>query len=344
MPPKVSVVMSVYNAGGFLSEAVDSVLAQTFEDFEFIIIDDGSTDESPATLKEISDPRVRVLTQANRGLIASLNRGIEEARGEFIARMDADDRCEPDRLELQVNYLQEHPEIALLGGAISTMDELGNPLAPCVRFPATHEQIWAGVGRRPWVFCHPAVMYRRAAAIDVGMYHRDFAHAEDAEFFARLMTRYRAANIPEVLLHYRLRRGGVSLTHLSSGQVNARLVATIIDRWKPGEPFVATPAERHAADLLITQDQARADGNQIESAYQMRLGRELLRGREWTRAFRHFLFAVHSSRTNTKAYKGLVAAMLHLGGEPLYSEAEKWNGKFSPPSADNTVKDGVQAQ
>jgi glycosyltransferase involved in cell wall biosynthesis len=315
MPPKVSVVMSVYNAGDFLREAVDSVLTQTFEDLEFIIIDDGSKDQSLQTLQEYTDPRIRILTQANRGLIASLNRGILEARGRYIARMDADDRCEPDRLEIQVRYLDHHPDIALLGGSVATMDEQGNPLAPFVGFPLTHEEIWSSVGRRPWVFCHPAVMYRREAAIDVGMYHTGFSHAEDAEFFARLMTKYRAANLPEVLLNYRLCRGGVSLTKLAHGQVNAKLVASIIDRWQPGEPFGPTPLERKAADEEIARCDASTTPAQIESAYQVRLGRELLRAKSWARARRHYINAIRSNPKNRRAYVGLAASWLHAGAE-----------------------------
>jgi glycosyltransferase involved in cell wall biosynthesis len=321
MPPKVSVVMSVYNAGGFLTEAVDSVLAQTFEDFEFVIIDDGSTDGSLAALQQITDPRVRVLPQENRGLIASLNRGIEESRGQLIARMDADDRCEADRFAIQVRYLDQHPEISLLGGSVAIMDEAGNPLSPKVGFPKTHETIWNGIGRRPWVFCHPAVMYRRSAAIATGMYRRDFAHAEDAEFFARLMTRYRAANLPDVLLHYRLRRGGISLSKLVHGQINARLVAKIIDRWRPGEEFAPTAEERSAADAAIAASQGTSTPSKIESAYQARVGRELLRGRQWGRALRHYGSAIRSDFTNRNAYAGLAAALLHVGGEPVDSPA-----------------------
>lgn len=320
MSPKLSVVMSVFNAGGFLKEAVNSILAQTFEDFEFIIVDDGSSDDSLAVLRQVRDSRLKILTQPNRGLIASLNRGIEAASGQYIARMDADDRSEPDRFEIQVRYLDRHPQIALLGAAIATMDEMGNALAPCVRFPATHEQIWAGLGRRPWVFCHPAVMYRRAAVIDVGMYRRDFTHAEDAEFFARLMTRHRAANLPDVLLHYRIGRGGVSLTKLAHGQINARLVATIIDRWKPGEEFAPTAEERRQADNAIVQCRQMVGPRKIESVYQARLGRELLRGRQWRRALRHYLTALRNDYRNQKAIAGIAAALFHLGAEPIYAE------------------------
>ena len=166
----------------FLAEAVQSVLTQTFSDFEFVIINDGSTDNSSQILKQFNDPRIRIIDQTNRGLIASLNKGIELSQGQYIARMDVDDRCEPDRFALQVRFLDRNPQIALLGGAIAMMDEPGNPLVAHIDFPLTHQELWASIGRAPWVFCHPAVMYRRDAAMEVGMYRADFQHAEDTEF------------------------------------------------------------------------------------------------------------------------------------------------------------------
>jgi glycosyltransferase involved in cell wall biosynthesis len=334
MPPKISVVMSVYNAGAYLREAVDSVLAQTFEDFEFIIIDDGSTDDSLPLLKKISDPRIRLIEQENRGLIASLNRGIESATGTYIARMDADDRCEPHRFALQVRYLDQHPEIALLGGSVATMDEAGNPLAPCCTLPQTHEEIWAGIGRRPWVFCHPAVMFRRDAAIDVGLYRSDFAHSEDTEFFARLMTRYRAANLPDVLLNYRLCRSAISFTKTAHGLVNAQLVARIIDRWQPGEPFEATTEERRDADIAIALSQDAPSPAKMESAYHIRVGRELLRGRQWKRAFAHYRIAAAHDPRKRRVYMGMACALLHVGGGTLPHE---------PPPDDQSAVAGLIA-
>ena len=313
--------MSVFNAGGFLVEAVDSILAQTMEDFELIAIDDGSTDQSLTTLQRFNDPRLKIIQQPNRGLIASLNRGIELAQGKYIARMDADDRCAPDRFGLQVNYLDQHPEIALLGGSIATMDETGNPLAPCVGFPQTHGQIWAGIGRKPWVFCHPAVMYRRDAAIDVGLYRSDFAHAEDAEFFARLMTRARAANLPDVLLHYRLRRGAISFTKAAHGRINAQLVAKMIDHWKPGEPFEPTIQQLADAKKAIDACDQPANESQRESAYHCRVGRELLRGRQWRSAFGHYSTAMKNDWRNKLAYAGLACSILHYGAEPRINQA-----------------------
>src|SRR5438067_12011849 len=119
MQPAISVIMSVYNAEAFLEAAVQSVLMQSFSDFEFIIIDDGSTDRSNQILQDYArkDNRVRLISRPNKGLTASLNEGLKLARGEFIARMDADDVAAPDRFKIQVEYLRDHPEVSVRGSA-----------------------------------------------------------------------------------------------------------------------------------------------------------------------------------------------------------------------------------
>ncbi len=307
--------MAVYNVARFLREAVDSVLAQTFADFELVVIDDGSTDDSAAILATYADPRLVVIRQPNAGLIASLNAGIRAARGELIARMDPDDRCEPNRLAVQVAYLDAHPEVTLLGSAVATMDEDGRPLAPRVSFPATHVELWSTIGRRPWVFCHPAVVFRRAAAVAAGLYDPRYEHAEETEFFARLMAAHAAANLPDVLLSYRIRRGAMSLNNAAHGLVHAEMVAATIDRWRPGEPFAATAAERAAADARI----AALGGKPVtpafaEAAYHVRLGRELLRGRRWAAAARHYATAARLTPLDRRPYLGLGAAALRRGG------------------------------
>ncbi|MDB5295179.1 MAG: glycosyltransferase, partial [Phycisphaerales bacterium] len=255
--PLVSFVLPVHNAGEHLAAAVESVLAQTYGDFEVLAINDGSTDGSRDVLAGYRDPRVRVIDQPNAGLVATLNRGVREARGAWVARMDADDVCLPHRLERQMAHLAARPELDLLGGWVATIDEAGRLLADVVPFPVTHEALWGSIGRRPWVMCHPAVVFRRAAAVDAGLYDPAYKHAEDAEFFARLMTRGRVENLPAVVLKYRLRRGAVSGQFKDHGRVNAELVKAVIDRWRPGEPFAATPAERAAADAAIAASAAK---------------------------------------------------------------------------------------
>jgi glycosyltransferase involved in cell wall biosynthesis len=140
--PQVTVVLPVYNAEAHLAAAVESVLSQTFADFEVLAINDGSTDGSGAILTRYAaaNPRLRVIDQPNRGLIEVLNRGVREARGRWVARMDADDVCLPRRLERQVAHLAAHPDVALLGGWVATIDEAGRLLADVVPFPVTHDE------------------------------------------------------------------------------------------------------------------------------------------------------------------------------------------------------------
>ena len=137
--PRISVVMPVFNGGSYLAAAVESILKQSFNDFELIVIDDGSTDKTACVLAGFarSDGRIRVIGQANTGVVASLNRALDLARGEYVARMDADDVSLPSRFELQVAFLDTHPEVAVVGSAITLIDEEGSairdvdyPLAP----------------------------------------------------------------------------------------------------------------------------------------------------------------------------------------------------------------------
>src|SRR6476659_7403647 len=119
-PPRVSVVMPVHNGGAYLALAIESILRQTYGDFEFVIVDDGSTDATPQVIRGVqaADPRVRTYTQARSGLVASLNRGCREARGSYIARMDADDLAAPERLARQVEFLDRHAGVAMVGSAV----------------------------------------------------------------------------------------------------------------------------------------------------------------------------------------------------------------------------------
>src|SRR5438046_2743554 len=159
--PTVSVIMSVYNAQRYLAAAIDSILAQTFTDFEFIIIDDGSTDRSSQILADFAnkDSRIRVETRANKGLTRSLNEAIALSRGEFLARMDADDIALPNRLEVQVRFMREHRDVVLLGGGYELIDGAGRFLRKMI--PPSDDatlQEHALSGRTP--ICHPLAMMR----------------------------------------------------------------------------------------------------------------------------------------------------------------------------------------
>jgi len=204
-PPSVSVVLSVYNSEAYLAEAVDSILQQTFTDFEFIIIDDGSADGSSAILDRFarSDARIRLIRRENRGLTVSLNEGLGLARGDLIARMDADDVAEPERFAKQVGFMRAHPEVSAVGCAVRMLDGAGERGA-VLRFPVDHGRIearlWRGDGG---VICHPALMARRSAMQGIGGYNAEYRTAQDLDLYLRLGEAGRLSNLDDVLLHYR---------------------------------------------------------------------------------------------------------------------------------------------
>jgi hypothetical protein len=200
---KISVVLPVYNCPAYVGIAIESILNQTFEDFEFLIIDDGSNDETPEVLKRYNDPRVRHIRHENRGLAGTLNVGIELALGKYIARQDQDDISLPDRLERQFAYMEEHPECGLLGTWAQIME--GDRLVQRFhRHPADPSAIqYALLLNNPFV--HSSVMIRKSVLEKAGGYSTDPARQppEDYELWSRLARQARVANLPEVYLHYR---------------------------------------------------------------------------------------------------------------------------------------------
>src|SRR5262245_27130869 len=159
--PIVSVVMSVLNGEPFLREAVESILGQTFGDFEFIVIDDGSTDASADILDSYqrNDARVRVYHQENKGLVESLNRGCGLARGKYIARMDADDIATKERLMWQVEFVEKHPEVGVVGGAIEVINASGKS-SVTHRYPLKNSDIYQALLRGDCPLVHPTVVMR----------------------------------------------------------------------------------------------------------------------------------------------------------------------------------------
>lgn len=248
MPPLVSVVMPTYNSGRFLKEAIEGILNQTLEDFEFIIVADRSTDGSDAILDHFRerDDRIKVFDQERIGLIAALNKGCRTARGKYIARMDADDISLPQRLERQVQYMEGHPEIGVLGTGIRYIDDAGrpgkvlhNPINPnLVKFYLHLENC----------IVHPSVMMRREVVKRLGFYDPKAIHAEDYDLWARACSITQIANLHEVLLEYRIWIGGTS-SHNSSlrDQTDVRIRQSLINNLLGSE----TPVESIATPFRI---------------------------------------------------------------------------------------------
>jgi glycosyltransferase involved in cell wall biosynthesis len=202
--PTISVILAVYNGDRFVEEALASVLGQTFGDFELLVVDDGSTDETPRILSGLDDPRVRVLRNPeNLGLARSLNRGLAEARGELIARQDADDVSERDRFARQVRFLGARPEVAMVGCEYRQIDPNGEVVGR-VRLPRDHVALmWALHFHCPFV--HSGVLWRREpVAAEVGAYDEGFGTAMDYEMWHRIAARFAVANLPVPLVRYRV--------------------------------------------------------------------------------------------------------------------------------------------
>lgn len=204
MDPLVSVILPVWNAERWLAEAIDSVRNQTIDNFELIVIDDGSTDGSAGIVqaRARSDRRIHLLHQDRLGLVAALNRGLSKARGRLIARLDADDRAHPQRLQRQAEYLERHHDVGLLGTWAEQIDERGSPKG-FRRYPTSAEELMAVLPRTNPLL-HSSIMIRQSVLQQVGVYRPAFEGAEDYDLWLRVSEIAKIANLPEYLVQYRV--------------------------------------------------------------------------------------------------------------------------------------------
>jgi glycosyltransferase involved in cell wall biosynthesis len=221
-PPFVTVLMTVYNGLPYLPQAIESVLGQTFSDFEFLIIDDASTDNSLACIRSYTDPRIRLIcNEKNIGQACSLNKGLQLARGVYVARLDQDDLCLPERLQKQVALLQKRRDVTVVGSLMRGIDtngrskgHYGRQLDDFATFVAL-----LLVGDCP--IAHPSVMFQREAIARLGGYDGSFSPAEDYHLWTRVaLQRYSAAVIAEPLLLYRIHKGQQSNTRAAIQRKN----------------------------------------------------------------------------------------------------------------------------
>lgn len=235
--PEITVLMAVYNGERYLREVIESILGQSFGDFEFLIVDDASTDGTSFLLREygLADKRIRLISnERNLGLSRSLNRGLEQAKGVYIARMDADDISRPERFATQLAWLKAHPEILVLGSAIQMIDENSHPLPTKPPPYSTIEMRWTSFFGQQFVVCHPSVMCRRELFDCFGSY-ADIATSQDLELWGRLMYEnpYPIANLDEVLLDYRVHSRAIStqqseLQYRTSNRVRQKVIEKLI--------------------------------------------------------------------------------------------------------------------
>lgn len=218
MQSRVTVLMPVYNGERYLKEAIDSILSQTRKDFDFLIINDGSTDSSEEIIKSYHDPRITLVNHdKNRGLVEALNQGLDLACGDYVARMDCDDVSLPSRLEKQVCFMDKNKDVGVCGTWIKFIGT--NRIK---KYPVSHESIKFNY-LYSCPIAHPTIMIRKSifAANNI-KYDDNYKHAEDYELWSRTMNTFCFANIPEVLLHYRKHDEQVTNIH-SKEQTDKRI-------------------------------------------------------------------------------------------------------------------------
>jgi glycosyltransferase involved in cell wall biosynthesis len=265
--PRVSVVMTVYNDLRFLDAAVESVLVQDLKDFELIIVDDGTHQSAVMERLAGRDPRICLIVNAeNVGAAAAANRGIERARADIIARLDADDIAEPTRIRRLLSALDDDPQLGLVGTWFTTMTENGEP-SETIRLPTTDLEIrWCFLFSNP--FCHSSVAFRRLCFDAVGGYRPELRVLEDYDLWSRILTACRAGNIPEPLTRYRLNTKGLTATR----GADLALMDAVRERyWKElGVPFDRGVA-RHIATLVAGYDILPKEGRPEAFAVILRL-------------------------------------------------------------------------
>ena len=269
--PLVSVVMPARDAAAHVREAIESILAQTFPDFEILLLDDGSTDGTAGIAGECAraDPRVRIIRQERRGLIATLNSGCAAARGRYLARMDADDVALPERLARQVAFLERSPTTAVLGTAMRYLGPTG-PLPALLAHPAGPGEIRRALEEYSCI-AHPTVLMRRGAFEEAGGYRGAFLHAEDYDLWLRIDERHDLANLPEPLVHHRLHPEQVSFAQIPQQVLSTLFAQAAAKTRRAGRPDPAAargPVTRQ--DLLDLGMPGEALDEAIVAAYVFR--------------------------------------------------------------------------
>ena len=241
MNPRVTVLMPAYNAGKYIAAAIQSALDQTFADFELLIVDDGSFDDTVGVIKSFADDRIRLIRQEQGGVSAALNKGLQHAEGEYICRFDADDLCFPQRLARQVEFLDANPDYLLVGSDAEYISEDGEHLFNFRCAGHTHEEILDKLYR----FCpfiHSAVMYRKEAVLQAGGYSLLAHNFEDYLLWVRLVAVGRYHNLGEALIRVRINPASATIDEKWRGRRFNHLKQQVIRR--------GSITEKESAELL----------------------------------------------------------------------------------------------
>jgi glycosyltransferase involved in cell wall biosynthesis len=311
--PLVSVVMPAHNAGRLLDKAIRSITRQTYANWELIIVDDGSTDETPQRIAQWKhrDPRIRSIhLNSNCGTSAALNRGVREANGEFIARMDADDVCFRSRFEKQVAYLKEHSETACLGTRRLLIDGWGMPIWVKEDSPTRHEEIDNMCLNGTAPVTHPSVMFRRSIFEDSGGYDESLVASQDHDLWLRMAERGRIEALPDILMAYRIHNASTTSKKRREQHEAARVACerAYYRRGLRKEPVIG--------------DQFRPDGTKASRLRcHLDYGRRALTYGYTLSAFKYISLVLADQPTNRDGWRQFIKVMLTTLG------SRRWNKK-----------------
>lgn len=263
---KITVLLPAYNAAPYIREAVDSVLNQTYTDFELLVINDGSTDNTLEILKSYTDPRLRIIDQQNMGLVKTLNKGLSLADSKWIARFDADDVCYPERLQQQMDFLESNPDYILVGSEADYMDEAGNFIFT-YKFRYYEDEEMRANGFRQCPVIHSAVTFSRQAVLDAGGYDDDAITFEDHLLWRKLSAYGKMKNLPVPLIKVRFNADSVTIDEKWRGKEFQELKARSIEAGKVSPEDLVT-----LKDILKKQNFTAYK----KAAYHSMLGKKFL--------------------------------------------------------------------
>ena len=319
----VTVLLPVHNGGPHLAQAVRSILAQSHEQLELLVVDDGSTDGTSDYLASLDDPRVRIVGQSNQGLVRALNHGLALASHELVARMDADDVSAPNRIELQLALLLANPRVAAVGCCYDVIDGDGTTLR------REHTAAHPAYLRRQLYFRnvlpHAGMMFRRVAVADVGGY-REVGPAEDYDLWCRLVQRHDVMSLADVLLQYRHSPTGISVT---AGDRQRLCTKAVRETMHSDHPFPPVTAATVLTDGIDHADSFSAHCPDAVARYvfdHLWLGYLLARRRQWS--------AARAVATGTMILVARRPAGLGGIGLVLRSLLAAAGRRFGPPAAE----------
>ena len=245
----ITVLMPAYNVEKYIREAIDSVLRQTFTEFELLIVNDGSVDGTERIIRSYPDPRISLITQSNQGVSAALNTGLKQARGKYIARFDADDICYPERLREQFDFMEQHPEYVMIGTDADYMDKNGEYLLRYENIGHTHEEILSRI-RIYCPFVHSSVFYRKQIVLGLGGYDEKAHTFEDWLLWTKLIEKGKTLNFQTPLICVRLNPESVTVDEKLRGKRFVELKQEMIFSGKP----ITDEQEMELTGILKSQD------------------------------------------------------------------------------------------